>query len=202
MAAYLTHFFGIGIPAVLIFACFRGYRFRALDAQNLISCPVREVMLHGFILCLFGLAAMVLWPGYHFEASDGLWGNLVIHNGRSSLGSDMNLIPFRMVGDYLQAFRDGDLFYAIVMLFGNLGTFLPLGFFPALLFRNFGAKKTFLFGLSFSLGAECCQFFLGRHCDVDDVILNVTGVMLGYGLCLILKKFFPVFSEKCLCQMK
>ena len=114
----------------------------------------------------------------------------------------MNLIPFRMVGDYLQAFRDGDLFYAIVMLFGNLGTFLPLGFFPALLFRKFGGGKTFLFGLSFSLGAECCQFFLGRHCDVDDVILNVTGVMLGYGLCLILKKFFPVFSEKCLCQMK
>lgn len=202
MAAYLTHFFGIGIPAMLIFACFRGYRFRALDALGLTSCPAREVMLHGFILCLFGLAAMVLWPGYHFEASDGLWGNLVIHNGRSSWGSDTNLIPFRMVGDYLQAFRDGDLFYAIVMLFGNLGTFLPLGFFPALLFRNFGAKKTFLFGLSFSLGAECCQFFLGRHCDLDDVILNVTGVMLGYGLYLILKKFFPGFSEKCLCQMK
>lgn len=202
MAAYLSHFFGIGLPAVLVFGCFYPYRHRALDAQNLISSPVREGMLHLFILCLFGLGGMVLWPGYHFEDSNGLWGNLVIHNARTGWTSDMNLIPFRMVGDYLRAFREGDLYYAVVMLFGNLGTFLPLGFFPALLFRSFGAKKTFLFGLCFSLGAECCQFFLGRHCDVDDVILNVAGVMLGYGLYQILKRIFPGFSEKCLCQMK
>lgn len=195
MAAYLSHFFGIGIPAMLIFGCFYPYRHRALDAQKLTSSLPREVLLHFFILCLFGLAGMVLWPGYHFEPSDGLWGNLVIHNARESWRSSMNLVPLRMVGDYLRAFRQGDLFYAVVMLFGNLGTFLPLGFFPALLFRNFGVKKAFLFGLCFSLGAECCQFFLGRHCDVDDVILNVAGVMLGYGLYRLVKRYFPQFTK-------
>ena len=191
MASYLSHFFGIGIPAMLIFGCFYPYRHRALDAQGLTSSLPREVLLHFFILCLFGLAGMVLWPGYHFEPSDGLWGNLVIHNARESWHSSLNLVPLRMVGDYLRAFRQGDLFYAVVMLFGNLGTFLPLGFFPALLFRNYGVKKTFLFGLCFSLGAECCQFFLGRHCDVDDVLLNVAGVMLGHGLYRLVKRYFP-----------
>lgn len=200
MAGYLSHFFGIGIPAALIFRCFFAYRHRALNAQGLRSSSLREWMLHGLILCLFGLAAMVLWPGYHFEASDGLWGNLVIHNGRQNWNDDMNLIPFRMVANYLRAFRAGLFSYAIVQFFGNMGTFLPLGFFPGLLFRGFGAKKTLCFGLGFSLGAECCQFFLGRHCDVDDVILNVTGVMLGYGLCRMVKKYFPGFSRKCLCQ--
>lgn len=200
MAAYLSHFFGIGIPAVLVVACFGPYRRRALTAQSLYSSPWREMGLHLFVLCLFGLAAMVLWPGYHFESTDGLWGNLVIHNARSSWTDSMNLVPLRMVSDYLRAFREGELFYAIVMLFGNLGTFLPLGFFPALLFRGFGWKKTFLLGLSFSLGAECCQFFLGRHCDVDDVILNVLGVMLGYGLCLLLKRLFPRLVSQFLCQ--
>lgn len=195
MAAYLSHFFGIGIPAMLIFGCFYPYRHRAMDAQGLTSSLPREVLLHFFILCLFGLAGMVLWPGYHFEPSDGLWGNLVIHNARESWRSSLNLVPLRMVGDYLRAFRQGDLFYAVVMLFGNLGTFLPLGFFPALLFRNFGAKKTFLYGLCFSLGAECCQFFLGRHCDVDDVFLNVTGVMLGYGLYRLVRRYFPRFAK-------
>ena len=202
MAAYLSHFFGIGIPAVVVFGCFYPYRHRALDAQGLISSPLREGLLHLFILYLFGLAGMVLWPGYHFEPSDGLWGDLVIHNARESWSSNLNLIPLRMVGNYLRAFRQGDLFYAVVMLFGNLGTFLPLGFFPALLFRNFGAKKTLLFGLCFSLGAECCQFFLGRHCDVDDVLLNVAGVMLGYGLFWLLDRYFPRLAKKFLCQTK
>ena len=202
MAAYLSHFFGIGLPAMLVFGCFYPYRHRALDAQNLISSPVREGMLHLFILCLFGLAGMVLWPGYHFEESDGLWGNLVIHNARESFQSNLNLLPLRMVGDYLRAFRERRFGYAIVMLFGNIGVFLPLGFLPALLFRSFGGKKAFLCGLAFSLTGECLQFFLGRHCDVDDVILNVAGVMLGYGLYRILKRIFPGFSEKCLCQMR
>lgn len=202
MHSYLSHFFGIGIPAALVFSCFGAYRRQALEARKLHSSLPREAALHIFVLCLFGLAAMVLWPGYHFEPSDGLWGDLVIHNRRESWAYNMNLVPFRMVADYLQAFREGELFYAIVMLFGNLGTFLPLGFFPALLFRGFGAKKAFLFGLAFSLGAECCQFFLGRHCDVDDVILNVLGVMLGYGICFLLKSRFPRFREIFLCQNK
>lgn len=200
MAAYLSHFFGIGIPAVLIFACFGAYRHRALTAQGLFSSPAREGMLHLFVLCLFGLAGMVLWPGYHFESSEGLWGNLVIHNGRESLSSNLNLIPFRMVADYLRAFRQGDLFYAVVMFFGNVFTFSPLGLFPPLLFRDFGPKKACLFGLGFSLGAECCQFFLGRHCDVDDIVLNVAGVMLGYGLYVLVRRVFPRFTRNCLCQ--
>ena len=200
MAGYLSHFFGIGIPAALIFRCFFAYRHRALNAQGLRSSSLREWMLHGLILCLFGLAAMVLWPGYHFEASAGLWGDLVIHNGRENWNDNMNLIPLRMIANYLRAFRAGLFSYSIIQFLGNIGTFLPLGFFPALLFRGFGAKKSFFFGLGFSVGVECCQFFLGRHCDVDDVILNVAGVMLGYLLCRFVKKHFPGFSRKCLCQ--
>lgn len=200
MAAYLSHFFGIGIPAVLIFICFSPYRRRVLRAQKLYSSPLREIALHIFVLCLFGLAAMVLWPGYHFENSDGLWGNLVIHNARERWQDNLNLVPMRMMADYLRAFREGELFYAIVMLFGNLGTFLPLGFFPGLLFRGFGGKKTFLFGLAFSATVECCQFFLGRHCDVDDVFLNVLGVRLGYGLFLLLSRLLPRFCRHFRCQ--
>jgi len=202
MAAYLTHFFSIGIPAVLIFACFGPYRRRALTAQGLVSTRTREGLLHLFVLCLFGLAAMVLWPGYHFESSEGLWGDLVIHNGRTNWNDNMNLIPLRMVANYLRAFRAGMFSYFIIQFFGNVITFLPLGFFPALLFREFNARKAFFFGLSFSLGAECFQFFLGRHCDVDDVILNVTGVMLGFLLNRLVTKFFPNFRRNCLCISK
>lgn len=202
MTNYFSHFLIIGLPAVLIFACFSAYRRRAIKAQGLVSSRTREGMLHLFILCLFGLAAMVLWPGYHFESSEGLWGDLVIHNSRQNWNEGMNLIPFRMVANYLRAFRLGMFSYSITQCVGNIATFLPLGFFPSLLFRSFGGSKTFFFGLAYSLGAEICQFFLGRHCDVDDVILNVSGVMLGYALYRLISKGFPNFSKKCLCQKR
>lgn len=196
MAGYLSHFFCVGIPAAVIFACFYPYRRRSLEAQGFHTSWLREAALHLFVLCLFGLAAMVLWPAYHFEPSEGLWGDLVLHIGRESRTSNINTVPLRMVTDYLQAFREGQVFYPVVMLFGNICTFFPLGFFPALLFRNFSRRKTFFFGLAFSCGAEFCQFFLGRHCDVDDVILNVLGVMAGYGLFRLLKQVSPGFTDR------
>lgn len=200
MAGYLTHFFVIGIPAVLIFCCFSPYRRRALQAQGLHSSGLREWMLRLLVLCLFGLSAMVLWPGYHFEATNGLWGNLVIHTGKDHWTENMNLIPLRMLANYFRAFRAGLFAYAVIQFFGNMLTFLPLGFFPSLLFPNFGGKKTLGFGFAYSFGVECCQFFLGRHCDVDDVLLNVAGVMLGYGLYRLVEKYFPDFARNCRCR--
>ena len=200
MDAYITHFLIGAIPAALVFSCFYPYRCRALKAQGLRSGLWREAALVVFVMCIFGLAAMVLWPGYHWEESDGLWGNLVIHNARQSVQDHLNLIPFRMIRDYLGAFQTGDLFYAIVFLFGNLGTFLPLGFFPALLFRNRKAKHILFIGGGFSLTAEILQFFLGRHCDVDDVILNVLGAFCGYWLFLLLRRLFPCYLKRFQCS--
>lgn len=200
MATYLSHFFMGSIPAAAIFACFLPYRRQSLTARKLRSGPWREVGLYLFVGYLAGLAAMILWPGYHFEATDGLWGNLVIHNARESLLSNMNLIPFRMIADYFRGFGEGELFYAIVFLIGNVGVFLPLGFFPPLLFRDFGVGKVFRIGLGYSLCGEILQFFLGRHCDVDDVILNVLGVLAGYGLNLLLCRLVPTFLQKFRCE--
>ena len=195
MADYIAHFLIGGIPAVLAFACFGPYRKRALDAQKLISGIWREAVLHLFTAYLFGLAAMVLWPPYRWVD-----GNLLILNARSGLTDGVNWVPLRMILDYIAAFETGNLFYAVVFLFGNMGTFLPLGFLPALLFRGIRGKQVFLMGFGYSLGAEVLQFFLGRHCDVDDVILNVVGVLCGYWLCLLLKRLFPGFVEQFRCK--
>lgn len=200
MADYISHFLIGGVPAVLVFACFFDYRHRALDAQHLRSGPWREAALSLFILCFFGLAAMVLWPPYRWSENGGLWGNLVILNARESLTENMNLVPLRMIADYIHAFDEGNLFYAVVMLFGNLGTFLPLGFFPALLFRNLKAKHIFFIGFGYSLTAEVLQFFLGRHCDVDDILLNVLGVFCGHWLYLLLNRLLPGFTGRFRCE--
>ena len=56
--------------------------------------------------------------------------------------------------------------------------------------------KAALAGLSLSLFIEFVQFFLGRQCEIDDLICNTIGAVLGYVLYLLIKKVFPGFIEK------
>lgn len=56
--------------------------------------------------------------------------------------------------------------------------------------------KAALAGLSLSLFIEFVQFFIGRECEIDDLICNVMGAVSGYLLYLLIKKLFPSFTDK------
>ncbi|CAI6087291.1 VanZ family protein [Cohnella sp. JJ-181] len=91
-----------------------------------------------------------------------------------------NLTPFRSISVYLQRLSEP---FDFVNLFGNIALFVPLGVFVALLTRSGWAGMTVrAFGVSLAL--ECAQivFMMGSF-DVDDLILNTLGGLLGYGLC-------------------
>ena len=79
----------------------------------------------------------------------------------------------------------------ILNLAGNVLIFAPMGFLPPLLWKK--ARHLFAaVGLSavVSFLIEFVQLFLGRSVDVDDLILNTLGGLLGYLLfCLIPKKW-------------
>lgn len=197
---YAAHFLWGGLLGVGVFACFFRYRRRALAGQKLRSGSLREWTLHVFVLWLFGTGAMILWPGHHFQESGGLWGNLVLHNARESFVSNCNFVPMRMIVGYLRAFTRGHCWYTVTFLLGNVLVFVPIGLLIPLLFRGFSQGKTVLIGTGMSLGCECLQYFLGRHCDVDDVILNALGTALGYALSLAIRRFFPDFAEKFQCH--
>lgn len=193
MAAYISQFFMVGIPAALVFACFAPYRMRAMYAQKLASGPLREAGLYLFMVCLFGLAALLLWPRYAW------WnGNLIILNARESLTDGVNWEPLYMIRVYLDAIESGDWNMG-KFLFGNVAVFMPLGFFPPLLFRGQRFRHILCLGLGYSLTAETLQFFLGRHCDVDDVLLNVVGTVLGYWVYLLLKRLSPALVPRFRC---
>ncbi len=75
-----------------------------------------------------------------------------------------------------------------VLMFIPYGALLPLA-----------VKKTrkmwvsLLTVLGTTVSIEFVQLFLGRSCDIDDVIMNFTGGVLGYLIFMLLRK---VFSEK------
>ena len=92
----------------------------------------------------------------------------------------MNLVPFIDV-----SLGRGDFFRQVVL---NVIMTLPFGFlFP--LTRDKRAKLcvTVFFCFLMSLGIELLQPFFGRTSDITDLITNLIGGVLGYGLYTIFK---------------
>jgi glycopeptide antibiotics resistance protein len=67
----------------------------------------------------------------------------------------------------------------------NILLFVPLGFFLPLLWRQLRSRKaTALWGLGFSLSIELTQMFSGRLTDVDDLLTNTAGAVIGFYLAM------------------
>ena len=94
-------------------------------------------------------------------------------------GKTYNLQPFATLKIQLRHLSEG---WARFNLIGNTVPFLPLGFLLPMTCRKCGSLfRVLLFGLLFVLFAEAVQFYtnLGAF-DVDDIILNMAAIFLGY----------------------
>lgn len=78
----------------------------------------------------------------------------------------------------------------------NVSLFLPFGLLFPFIYKKATLAKVTLIGLSLSLVVEIVQIFInGRNCDIDDLLCNTLGVVMGYLLYLMIKKLFPKFVE-------
>ncbi|QJD86853.1 VanZ family protein [Cohnella herbarum] len=102
-----------------------------------------------------------------------------------------NTTPFHQISENMQM-NSGQDFLNLV---GNVALFMPLGVFLFILLKNNGLSIVGVMVLSFvlSLSLECAQavFSLGVF-DVDDLILNACGGLLGY----LLYKIYFKLKEK------
>lgn len=97
----------------------------------------------------------------------------------------INPVPFATIGASIGL---GLEWPAARFLLGNVGAFVPVGLLlPLLRPRDHAWRRALAIGLVISLAIELTQLGLSlmmgyayRVADVDDVILNVTGVVLGY----------------------
>lgn len=96
----------------------------------------------------------------------------------------INLVPFVHLMDYPER-RE-----ALLNLFGNTAMFLPLGIVWPAVFRKLDThKKVIAAGIGVSLFIEILQLpFCVRISDIDDLILNSLGYLMGYGLYLLVRK--------------
>ena len=90
----------------------------------------------------------------------------------------INLIPFATIRSYI---KYSGIFHALLNILGNVVLFIPIGFiFPLILIRYRDLKRIAVLSISISLFIEFIQFFVGRSCDIDDLILNFVGGIIGY----------------------
>lgn len=132
---------------------------------------LREIVLCLFVLWCAGTASQTIIPKFEF----GISGFGII----ASRIHEINLIPFRVIANtYREAFVNGVRSYFLINFLGNIMMFVPFGFFVPLLW-NQSNRKVVLSGCLTSVFIEICQLFLYRSTDIDDVILNTTGVIYG-----------------------
>ena len=199
---YLLEILAVCVPAIIVFLCFKPYRMKALAAMKLKSSRQREIALILFVASIFGILALTLWPSYVWEDSPGMWGHLRILIGRPTWQSNLSLVPFTVFKDYWDDLLKSHVFFFVTLLnfFGNLAIFVPIGLFPALLFRNATWKRSAMIGLGMSSFIEITQYLIMRNTAVDDVILNTAGAMCGYLIYLLIRRRFPGFAAGFLCQ--
>ncbi len=95
-----------------------------------------------------------------------------------------NFIPFKTIVEYIQRYSDGYWRLSTVNLLGNLALFVPMGMaLPCLSSKLNRFRKVVLCVLGMVVFVEVAQGILRvGSVDIDDVIFNVCGAMIGYGI--------------------
>jgi len=147
--------------------------------QRLASSKIVTILLYLLLTIYLLLMCYLLFFGYYRQ------GIRV---------EDYNLTPFETINMYI-VYMDYFSFHIwFINLFGNIIAFMPLGFLlPLLSDRWKGAIRITILSFFVSLSAETIQltFHVGRF-DVDDMILNTIGGLLGYIMLQILQAFASV----------
>jgi glycopeptide antibiotics resistance protein len=158
----------------------------------------RIIVLALFAFYMYALLRIILFK-FRFRDVTFLWNQL-----QGDLGDPYilmyqlqkgNLIPFKTIFINIQSISG---WHDLSNLVGNIVAFIPFGMFLVLLSKNRG--MSFIGVLAQSLGLslclECLQvvFSLGIF-DVDDLILNTVGGLLGFCAIKLYDKFIVLSSS-------
>lgn len=137
-----------------------------------------EVMRALFICYLTGLFNLIVMPaGFWLSFFDGIafgWWNEM--EPFFSFGG-CNLVPTivkwlhheLVIGSWVKT-----------MLIGNVAMFIPFGFFIPFVSKHITVRKIWGIAIVIPLSMELLQMCFGRSFDIDDLICNFLGIVVGY----------------------
>jgi glycopeptide antibiotics resistance protein len=141
-----------------------GVRVRTARGEPTVLAAIDALVLGGLLLAVASTLTFTLVP-----QPDGPGG-----------AHSWNLVPFASTSRI--AASSVDALVAVRILLGNVLLFVPVGFFVALYRRSSHPLRSALvasLGLSLVVEVTQAALPLGRVANVDDVILNVAGGLIG-----------------------
>lgn len=208
MAAIMNYFADMSaymLAAAAIYLVIRVIYFKKSKKKPDLTKEISTTLL---IALAVGILSQTVFPQINFGVGDGFYLNfsglvLGYENGgffyelMPDAERSLNLVPFKTICAFL--FSEGNAYLPkdvlntrrVINLLGNVFLFVPLGFLLPLSYKK--AEKfgiMFLIGSAYVLFIEITQHFIYRISDIDDYILNMLGIMLGFGIYKIFKKLF------------
>ena len=115
----------------------------------------------------------------------------LLTNAEMNSSSGVNIIPFTEIMRYEVGTNS---FYLNVV--GNIMLFVPFGYFVSSYVKASKVSHILLVSGITSFTIEAVQHFIGRSFDIDDILLNVVGAIIGFLLYIgltAIKKHLPKF---------
>ncbi len=169
---------------ILLFNCIIMYIAAKLLSNNKLF---KFNLIVWFCLYIVFLLSLTLFDTYFNRNGINIF-SLDKHMVKEYMNSSFNIIPFKTIKLYFNGYNGGYLSKSLFLynMIGNLCALMPFSFFLPLLFKK--QNNILIFILTIILiviGIESMQFLtLSGSCDIDDLILNLSGSLVLY---LILK---------------
>ncbi len=124
---------------------------------------------------LLGIAvALILW--------------ITILSREKLIGTPITYHPFHALASFLKELQRGRIGTNFL---GNIALFIPVGVLIPVVMDWKQLWKTATAGLCFSAFIEIIQLITSRgYFDPDDIILNISGTVIGFGLYRCLARYF------------
>lgn len=140
-----------------------------------------ELLRLVFVCYLTGLVSLIILPAnFWLYVYDGLvfgwWDEL----GPVFQIGDVNLVP-SVIGWLSGELSLGS--WVKKMLIGNIAIFVPMGFLLPLVTKIKDRKNLLRASFMIPLACEVLQLIFGRSFDIDDLICNFVGILIGAVIC-------------------
>ena len=138
----------------------------------------RELQLLLVYVCIVVIFRFVYF-GFHLE--NGKIPPLKIGFG-DDIHDMISIIPFYFLVDRYDGWK--------MNVIGNITMFIPVGIVWPICFKQLDTiRKTIFAGAGFTLFIELTQLVcIGRHTDIDDLILNTIGVVIGACIVFLIRR--------------
>ena len=139
-----------------------------------IAFKIVNILFWGILICyLLFMAQLLFWR------TSGL------------MPRRLNIVPFRSIMEGINVF-DGIRYRLIDMqVWGNVAIFIPAGIYLMVFHEIQPVKNTIIHIVLISFCVEIIQYVFNiGGADIDDIILNCLGGLIGIGLYLLLKRIF------------